>query len=123
MGRIEQTLFIQDWLQNVELRRRVYGGLHKGEARNVLSRAVFIHRLGEIRDRGFEQQPYRSNALKLVTAAILLWNTVYLEWATQVFCEAGKLPDDGMMRYLPLLGWEHISPIGDYVWCQNQKIR
>ncbi|HFN1086766.1 TPA: Tn3 family transposase [Klebsiella pneumoniae] len=31
-GRIERTLFILDWLQSVELRRRVHAGLNKGEA-------------------------------------------------------------------------------------------
>jgi hypothetical protein len=36
--------------------------------------------------------------------------------------EAGKLPDDGMLRYLSLLGWEHINLTGDYVWQQSQKI-
>ncbi len=40
-----------DWLQSVELRRRVHAGLNKGEARNSLARAVFFNRLGEIRDR------------------------------------------------------------------------
>ncbi len=51
LGRIERTLFILDWLQSVELRRRVHAGLNKGEARNSLARAVFFNRLGEIRDR------------------------------------------------------------------------
>jgi TnpA family transposase len=51
LGRIERTLFILDWLQNVDLRRRVQAGLNKGEARNALARAVFFNRLGEIRDR------------------------------------------------------------------------
>ncbi|MDI4552785.1 Tn3 family transposase, partial [Escherichia coli] len=41
--------------------------------------AVFFNRLGEIRDRSFEQQRYRASGLNLVTAAIVLWNTVYLE--------------------------------------------
>ena len=59
LGRIERTLFILDWLQSVELRRRVHAGLNKGEARNALARAVFFNRLGEIRDRSFEQQRYR----------------------------------------------------------------
>ena len=56
LGRIERTLFILDWLQDAELRRRVQAGR---EARNALARAVFFHRLGEVRDRGFEQQCYR----------------------------------------------------------------
>ncbi|WP_438826562.1 Tn3 family transposase [Salmonella enterica] len=42
LGRIERTLFILDWLQSVELRRRVHAGLNKGEARNSLARAVFL---------------------------------------------------------------------------------
>jgi len=51
LGRIERTLFALDWMQNVELRRRVQIGLNKGEAKNALARAVFLNRLGEIRDR------------------------------------------------------------------------
>jgi TnpA family transposase len=46
LGRIERTLFILNWLQSVELRRRVHAGLNKGEARNALARAVFFYRLG-----------------------------------------------------------------------------
>ncbi|HOG03288.1 MAG TPA: Tn3 family transposase, partial [Accumulibacter sp.] len=61
LGRVERTLFILDWLQSVELRRRVHAGLNKGEARNALARAVFFNRLGEIRDRSFEQQRYRAS--------------------------------------------------------------
>jgi TnpA family transposase len=94
LGRIEHTLFILDRLQNVELCRRVHAGLNKGEARNAWARAVFLHRLGEIRDRTFEQQRYRASGLNLVTATIVLWNTVYLERAAQALSHAGSLKDD-----------------------------
>jgi len=122
LGRIERTLFILDWLQNVELRRRVHAGLNKGEARNALARAVFFNRLGEIRDRSFEQQRYRASGLNLVTAAIVLWNTVYLDQATQALRETGKPINDGLLQYLSPLGWEHINLTGDYVWRQNKKV-
>ena len=56
LGRIERTLFTLDWLQNTELRRRVHVGLNKGEAKNALAKAVFFNRLGEMRDRSFENQ-------------------------------------------------------------------
>jgi Mor family transcriptional regulator len=46
---------------------------------NALARTVFFHRLGEIRDRSYENQRYRASGLNLVIAAITLWNTVYLE--------------------------------------------
>ncbi|HGV5246823.1 Tn3 family transposase, partial [Enterobacter chengduensis] len=109
LGRIERTLFILDWLQSVELRRRVHAGLNKGEARNALARAVFFNRLGEIRDRSFEQQRYRASGLNLVTAAIVLWNTVYLERAANALRGHGQAVDDGLLQYLSPLGWEHIN--------------
>jgi hypothetical protein len=100
----------------------VHAGLNKGEARNALARAVFIHRLGEIRDRTFEQQRYRASGLNLVTGAIVLWNTVYLERATQALRESGRLDDNGMLQFLSPLGWEHINLTGDYVWRQNRRV-
>ena len=118
LGRIERTLFILDWLQSVELRRRVHAGLNKGEARNALARAVFFNRLGEIRDRSFEQQRYRASGLNLVTAAVVLWNTVYLERATKAL--NGR--DAALLQYLSPLGWEHINLTGDYLWRSSVKI-
>ena len=122
LGRIERTLFILDWLQSVELRRRVHAGLNKGEARNALARAVFFYRLGEIRDRSFEQQRYRASGLNLVTAAIVLWNTVYLERATSALRAHGKALDDTLLQYLSPLGWEHINLTGDYLWRSSAKV-
>ncbi len=63
-GRIERTLFELAWLRDPALRRRVNTGLNKGEARNTLARAVFFHRLGEIRDRSYENQRYRAMSLR-----------------------------------------------------------
>ncbi|WP_227749470.1 IS4 family transposase, partial [Paraburkholderia atlantica] len=120
---IERTLFILDWLQNVELRRRVHAGLNKGEARNALARSVFFYRLGEIRDRSFEAQRYRASGLNLVTAAIVLWNTVYLERAVQTMHARGVPADATLLPYLSPLGWEHINLTGDYVWHKDRKLQ
>jgi len=122
LGRIERTLFILDWLQSVELRRRVHAGLNKGEARNALARAVFFYRLGEIRDRGFEQQRYRASGLNLVTAAIVLWNTVYLERAINALRGHGQPLDNALLQYMSPLGWEHINLTGDYLWRNKAKL-
>ena len=122
LGRIERTLFILDWLQSIELRRRVHAGLNKGEARNALARAVFFNRLGEIRDRSFEQQRYRASGLNLVTAAIVLWNTVYLERATNAMLANGRTFNNEHLQYLSPLGWEHINLTGDYLWRNRVKV-
>lgn len=122
LGRIERTLFALDWMQNAELRRRVQIGLNKGEARNSLARAVFLNRLGEIRDRSFENQRYRASGLNLVVAAIVLWNTVYLERAIQALRDSGKNVDDKLLQHVSPLGWEHINLTGDYIWRQSKQV-
>ena len=122
LGRIERSLFTLDWLQNVELRRRVHAGLNKGEARNALARAVFFNRLGEMRDRSFENQRYRASGLTLVTAAIVLWNTVYLERAIQAIRDHGQPVDENLLQHVSPLGWEHINLTGDYVWRQDRRV-
>jgi len=122
IGRMERTLFTLDWLQNAELRRRVHAGLNKGEARNALARAVFFNRLGEMRDRSFENQRYRASGLNLVTAAIVLWNTVYLDRAVQAILDHGHPVDESLLQHLSPLGWEHINLTGDYVWRQSRRV-
>lgn len=123
LGRIERSLFMLDWVQHVELRRRVQVGLNKGEAKNALARAVFLNRLGEIRDRSFENQRYRASGLNLVVAAIVLWNTVYLERAVQALRDSGKEVDETLLTHLSPLGWEHINLTGDYIWPQTWQIK
>jgi TnpA family transposase len=120
LGRIERTLFVLDWLESVELRKRVNAGLNKGESRNALARAVFFNRLGEIRDRSYEQQSYRASGLALLTGAIILWNTVYIEKTVQAMKERSEKFEPEWCQYLSPLGWEHIGLTGDYIW-RNAK--
>ena len=116
IGRLERTLFTLDWISDPALRRRAHAGLNKGEARNALARAVFFHRLGEIRDRTFENQRYRASGLNLAVAAIILWNTVYLGRAVTELRAQGEVIGDDLLAHIAPLGWEHITFNGDYVW-------
>jgi hypothetical protein len=97
-------------------------GLNKGEAKNALARAVFFNRLGELRDRSFENQRYRASGLNLVVAAIVLWNTVYLGRAVHGLREQGQSVDEYLLAHLSPLGWEHINLTGDYVWHSNKRV-
>ena len=116
LGRLERSLFTLEYLKDVDLRRRIHVGLNKGEARNALARAVFFNRLGELRDRTYENQRYRASGLNLVVAAIVLWNTVYMERAVRSLRERGQAISDDLLAHLSPLGWEHINLTGDYVW-------
>jgi TnpA family transposase len=38
IGKLERTLLLLEYIQNIELRKRIHAGLNKGEARNALAR-------------------------------------------------------------------------------------
>jgi TnpA family transposase len=116
IGRIERTLFMLDWLELPGLRRQATVELNKGEARNALARAICFHRLGRLRDRAVEARQYRASGLALVTAAIALWNTVYLGRALDDLRCGGEIIPDVLLGHLAPIGWQHINLTGDYLW-------
>jgi hypothetical protein len=120
LGRLERTLFTLDWIEDPELRRTTSQELNKGESRNSLARAVFIHRLGEIRDCTYENQQHRASGLNLIVTAIILWNTRYLEHAVAALRRTEDVPDQ-LLSHLSPLGWEHVNLTGDYVWAAAQS--
>lgn len=120
LGRLERTLFTLDWLEDPDLRRHTSQELNKGESRNSLARAVFLHRLGEIRDRTYENQQHRASGLNLIVTAITLWNTRYLERAIAELRKTEDVPEH-LLAHLSPLGWEHVNLTGDYIWTATPK--
>jgi Tn3 transposase DDE domain len=116
LGRIERSLFTLDWLQNVELRRGVHAGLNKGEARNALARACSSTGSAKCATAALKTSAIVPPALTLMTAAIVLWNTVYLERAIQTIRNHGQPLDENLLQHVSPLGWEHINLTSDYVW-------
>jgi TnpA family transposase len=123
LGKVERTLFLLQYISSIELRRRIHVGLNKGEARNALARAVFFNRLGELRDRTHENQRHRASGLNLVVAAIVLWNTVYLERAVAAIRQNGQTVANETLTHLSPLKWEHINLTGDYHWRKDAGLR
>lgn len=116
IGRIERTLFMLDWLESPELRRRCHAGLNKSEQRHVLAQIICTFRQGRIADRGFEAQQFRASGLNLVIAAIVYWNSTYMADAiTHLRATGAAVPDDLLAHTSPL-SWEHIGFSGDFLW-------
>lgn len=70
----------------------------------MLACTLCFHHLSEIRDRSFEQQHYWASNLNLVTAAIVLWNTVYLKRPGHALRSRSQTVHDALLQYLSPLG-------------------
>jgi hypothetical protein len=66
---------------------------------------------------------YRASGLNLIVAAIILWNTVYLEGAIDAWREHGIAIVDESLIHLSPIGWEHVNLTGDYPWQAAGRLR
>ena len=66
--------------------------------------------------RAYENQRHRASGLNLLVAAIILWNTTYLQRAVDHLRDQRQHPAPGDLAHLLPLGWEHINLTGDYHW-------
>jgi len=123
IGRVERSIFMADWLMDLELRRRSHANLNKGESRHALARAVFFHRLGELRDRTADAMAYRASGLNLVVNAIILWNTTYLARTLNYVRGQGVVLTDELLSHVAPVKWDHIALTGDYLWSEIERPR
>src|SRR5712691_3004123 len=70
LGRIERTLFMLDWLESPELRRRCHAGLNKSEQRHFLAQVICTFKQGRIADRSAEAQQFRASPLRRNAAGL-----------------------------------------------------
>ena len=70
-----------------------------------------------------KQQRYRASGLNPLTAAIVLWNTVYLDRTITVLTSNEGTIDPDLLRFLSPMGWEHINLTGDYTSPRTNHIK
>lgn len=116
IGRVERTLFILDWVLDIDMQRRAQIGLNKGESHHALKNALRVGRQGEIRDRTTEGQHYRLAGLNLLAAIVIYWNTLHLGYAVTQRKRAGLPVPPELLAHTSPLGWAHILLTGEYRW-------
>jgi len=76
-GRINKTIYLLNYIDDEDYRRRILNQLNRGEGRHSVARTICHGQRGEIRKRYREGQEDQLGALGLVTNAVILWNTIY----------------------------------------------
>lgn len=88
---------------------------HLTVSRNARARGIFFNQLGELRDRSYEHQLQKASGLNFLVAAIVMWNTKYLEASIKSLRAYGiRIPDEHLKHIAPL-GSGHIGLTGDYI--------
>ena len=73
-------------------------------------------RLSQVLGNEARETLLRGIAVRVVTAAIALWNTVYLGRALDALRRQGEAVPGALLAHLAPVGWRHINLTGDYLW-------
>jgi len=122
IGRINKTLYLLNYINNEEYRRRILTQLNRGEGRHALARNICHGNRGEIRKRYREGQEDQLGSLGLVTNAVVLWNTIYMQAALDhMGQESLEFREEDEARLSPLV-YAHINVLGHYSFTLNDQV-
>jgi len=110
------------YLDDETYRRRILVQLNRGEGRHALARKICHGQRGEIRKRYREGQEDQLSALGLVTNAVILWNTLYIEKALEQLRSDGyevRLEDAARLSPLPT---HHVNVLGRYSFLLAEQV-
>ena len=122
LGRINKTLYLLNYIDNEEYRRRILTQLNRGEGRHSVARAICHGRRGEIRKRYREGQEDQLSALGLVTNAVILWNSIYMHAALEYLQQQGIEIDKKDESRLSPLVHDHINMLGHYSFTLAESV-
>lgn len=116
VGRVNKTLYLLNYIDDGDYRRRILTQLNRGEGRHAVARGICYGQRGEIRKRYREGQEDQLGALGLVTNAVVLWNTLYMQEALNWMRSHGEETGDEDIARLSLLMHGHINMLGHYTF-------
>jgi TnpA family transposase len=113
-GRLIKTLFILRYLESEDYRRQINAQLNKGESLHALREFLFVADKGVIRRKQEEAQTNQAMCLNLITNAVVVWNTVYIQAVLDSLRAEGRFVEEDDVAHLSPARFEHVNPYGKY---------
>lgn len=93
----------------------------KGESLHALRRFLFVANEGHIRKHYLAEQLVQTACLTLVTNAVIVWNTVYMQAALDQIKQDGFVVDDSDLQFISPARFEQVNPYGSYTFPIKQE--
>jgi TnpA family transposase len=113
-------IYILRYIHEEDLRRRVQLQLNRGESRHALARWLFFANRGEFRSGDYEEIMNKASCLRLLSNAVLVWNTMaIMKIITQLRAAGETVADEDLARISPLM-YRHVIPNGTYHFARSK---
>jgi hypothetical protein len=115
-GRLVNTIFVLRYLVEGALRHRIRAQLNKGEKLHGLRKFLLFAREGMVSQPHEEGQGDQVACLHLLTHAVIIWNTVYMQDTLETFRHEGyPMQKEDLVRLWPTR-FAHVHRYGKYVF-------
>jgi len=123
-GRMIKSIDIPYYLCHEEHRRHVGIQLNKGEELHRLRQFLLFANEGKIRKSHIEDQSNQASALTLVTNAVIVWNTRYIQAIIEQLRKEGYTVDENDLTHVSPCRFDHINKYGKYYFnVDNERNR
>jgi len=109
-----RTLYILDFIDDIELRQSVQKALNRGEAYHRLRRAVAFVNAGKFRVQTEAEQQIWNECSRLITNAVIYYNTVLLSRIYEQKQAAGDQVAMDVIRGMSPVAWQHVNLFGTF---------
>ena len=116
-------LFILRYLLSADYRRRINSQLNKGESLHALRDFLFVGDKGVIRRKQYEAQTNQALCLNVVTNAVIIWNTVYMQAALDQLRAEGYPVHEADLASLSPARFDPLDSVGTYDFPIDQARR
>jgi len=107
-----RTLYLLDFVDDVNLRQSVQQALNRGEAYHRFRRAVAFVNGGKFRVKTEAEQQIWNECSRLITNAIIYYNTALLSKVYEQKCAAGDQQAIDLLHGISPVAWQHVNLFG-----------
>ena len=111
-GKLIKSIYIPKYICREEQQRRVSKQLNKGEALHDLRQWLLFADEGELKQSQLQEQANQASTLTLVTNAIIVWNTVYMQAVIDQLKQEGYSISESDLQHISPCRFEHINKHG-----------
>ena len=116
-----RTLYILEFIDDVELRQCVQKVLNRGEAYHRFRRAVAFVNGGKFRVKTEDEQQIWNECSRLITNAVIYYNTVLLSKVYEQKQTAGDEEAQAIIRGISPVAWQHVNLFGRFEFSQSMS--
>jgi len=113
-GRVIKSIDIPRYLCHEEHQRHIGIQINKGEELHRLRQFLLFANEGKIRKSHVEDQSNQASSLTLVTNAVIVWNTRYIQAVIDQLQKEGYIVDESDLIHIPPCRFDHINKYGKY---------